>query len=359
MTHRAAILSRFSGSGGGESPFYLPDLTLWYDWHKSRGTLPPGWQDRSLPDVARAMGVAVWLPARPWQVEHSGVDIAVVEHEGERVVRSTTSAGELVARWTVGPDGDWWQTEYPVKEPGDLAAALEVVKARSYRLDPAHLVGPEADVGDDGILALEIPRRPYSDLLHEFLGWSEGLMLLYESAVQEMLAVLEGKLQALVREVAHLGGDLVFSPDNLDGQYISPRMFKKDLATSYLRTAEVLRAHGKRLVIHVGGPIRHLVAPLAESGVAGIEGIAGPPQSNVTLTEAREIAGEKLVLWGGIPQDYLIDSHEQAAFEDAVQRAVQEARGDGRMILGVADRIPVDAGLDRLQELPRLIEALS
>jgi hypothetical protein len=359
MTHRTAILSRFSDSGGGESTFYLPDLTLWYDWHQSRGTLPPAWQGRSLPDVARAMGVPVWLPVRPWQVEHSGVDIVVVEREGERVVRSITSAGELVARWTVGPDGDWWQTEYPVKDSGDLPAALEVVKARSYRLDPAHPVHLKADVGDDGILALEIPRRPYSDLLHEFLGWSEGLMLLYEAAVQEMLAVLEDKLQPLVQEVAQLAGDLVFSPDNLDGQYISPRMFKKDLSASYLRTAEILREHGKRLVVHVGGPIRHLLAPLAEAGVAGIEGIAGPPQSNATLTEAREIAGEGLVLWGGIPQDFLIDSHDRQAFENAVGQAVQEVRVDGRMILGVADRVPVDAELDRLQDLPRLIEAFS
>ena len=359
MTYRAAILSRFSDSGDGGDPFYLPDLTLWYDWHHSRSTLPPAWQGRSLPDVARAMDVPVWLPVRPWQVEHRGVEIMVAEREGERVVRSITSAGELVARWTVGPDGDWWQTEYPVKNAGDLPAALEVVKARSYRLDPASLVHLEADVGDDGVLALEIPRRPYSDLLHEFLGWSEGLMLLSESAVHEMLAVLEDKLQAVVREVAQLAGDLVFSPDNLDGQYISPRMFKKDLSASYLRTAEVLRDHGKRLVVHVGGPIRHLVAPLAEAGVAGIEGIAGPPQSNATLTEAREIAGEGLALWGGIPQDFLIDSHEWASFEDAVKRAVQEARGDGRMILGVADRVPVDAGLERLQDLPRLVEAFS
>lgn len=359
MSYQAEILSRFLDGGGGGAPFYLPDMTLWYDWHQSRGTLPRAWQDRSLLDIGRAMGVPVWLPVRPWRVSAPEVETTVTKQEGERVVRSTTSAGELVARWTVGPDGDWWQTEYPIKTPGDLAAALEMVKARSYVFDPADVVRLEADVGDHGILALEIPRRPYSDLLHEFLGWSDGLVFLRETAVQEMLAVLEDKLQDLVREVAQLAGHLVYSPDNLDGQYISPRMFGKGLAGSYLRSAEMLRDHGKRLVVHIGGPVRHLVAPLAKAGVGGIEGIAGPPQSNATLAEAREMAGEDLVLWGGIPQDFLVDSHDRQAFENAVKQAVQEAKGDRHMILGIADRVPVNTELDRLKELPRLIDVFS
>ena len=44
--------------------------------------------------------------------------------------------------------------------------------------------------------------RPYSEILHAFLGWSEGLMLFAgdgRPALLEMLAVLEEKVQALGR----------------------------------------------------------------------------------------------------------------------------------------------------------------
>jgi hypothetical protein len=355
MTFKAEILARFSG-GPGARPLYLPDLTLWYDWHHSQGTLPEGWQDYALPQVARALGLPIWLAVPPYRVETPGVEIVTTEREGERVIRSETSAGTLVARWTLGPDGDWWQTEYPVKRQEDLAAVLEIAEARTYVLDTTKWERWKELVGEDGILALEIPRRPYSDLLHEFLGWSEGLLFLREPLVQEINAVLEAKLQPLVEQVARLDGELALSPDNLDGQFISPRAFQNYLADSYRRTAAVLHQGGKRLVVHIGGPIRHLLAPLAEAGVDGLEGVAGPPQSDLSLAEARQAVGPDLTLWGGIPQDFTLDTHERERLARAVAQAVQDARGDARMILGVADRVPVNADLDRLQEIPVLIE---
>lgn len=355
MSHQKEILARFSG-GAAAGMLYLPDLTLWYDWHRGQDTLPPEWREATLPEIARSMGVPAWLPVRPWSTETEGVKIEVTERQGERLVRCEAPSGELLARWILGPDGDWWQTEYPVKSKGDLQATLEAVEARSYVLDPAALQKADLMVGEDGILALEIPRRPYSDLLHEFLGWSEGLMLLGEPEVQEALVCLEEKLQILVREVAGLPGDIVFSPDNLDGQFISPRMFKKHLANSYQQSAEVLHEQEKHFAVHVGGPIRHLVRALAETGIDGIEGIAGPPQSNATLAEARALAGPDVTLWGGISQDLLVVTYEQDLLSAAVEQAVQEARGDGRIILGVADRVPVSADVDRLKALPGLIQ---
>lgn len=359
MTLKAEILSRFSGKAS-ERPLYLPDLTLWYDWHQSRDTLPDRWNHYSLPQVARALGAAVWWVARPWRVEATGVEILRTEQNGERVIQSRTSAGTLVARWTVGPDGAWWQTEYPVKTREDLAAALELVNSRSYVLDSVELSQLEAMVGDDGILAIEIPRRPYSDLLHEFLGWSEGLMLLSESPIQEIIAILETQLQRCVQEVAGLLGHVILSPDNLDGQFIPPTLFQAYLADSYRLTADVLHQRGKYLLVHAGGPVRHLLAPLAEAGVDGVEGIVGPPQGDISLAQARQVGGPGLTLWGGIPQDFLLDVYDRHRFEAAVIQAVQEARGDNRMILGVADRVPVDAELSRLEAIPLLIgQALS
>jgi hypothetical protein len=355
MTSKADVLARFSGEPDAR-PLYLPDLTLWYDWHQGQGTLPEGWQDYSLPQVARALDVPIWLAVRPYRVDTPGVEIVTTERDGERVIRSETSAGTLVARWTLGPDGDWWQTEYPVKRQEDLAAVLEIVEARTYVLDSAAWERWEGVVGEEGVLALEIPRRPYSDLLHEFLGWSEGLLLLREPVVQEINAILEAKLQPLVEQVARLPGELVLSPDNLDGQFISPRAFQSYLAESYRRTADALHQGGKRLVVHIGGPVRHLLAPLAEAGVDGLEGIAGPPQSDVSLAEARQAVGPGLTLWGGIPQDFTLDTHERERLEQVVKQAVRDAREDARTILGVADRVPVNADIDRLQAIPGWIE---
>ena len=109
MTRRTDLLARLS-QGTDASPTYLPDLTLWYNWHRDRGTLPPpAWQDRSLPQIARDLGVPIWLPVRPWRVETPGVRVETVEDEGTRITTWETPAGTLTSRWTIGPDGDWWQ----------------------------------------------------------------------------------------------------------------------------------------------------------------------------------------------------------------------------------------------------------
>jgi len=355
MTFRAEILARFSGQAS-QRPVYLPDLSLWYDWHHARHSLPGPWRDYSLPQIARALGVPIWLAARPWRVETTGAQTRVDQAGGERVVRSETAAGVITARWTRGPDGAWWQTEYPVKSQQDLAVALELVKARSYVLDTTRLAELEALVGDDGVLAVELPRRPYSDLLHEFLGWGEGLLLLGEPIVEEIVAVLEAKLHKLVPAIAGLPAAVVLAPDNLDGQYISPAAFQTYLADSYRRTAQALHQNGQYLLVHAGGPVKRLLAPLAASGVDGVEGVAGPPQGDVSLAQARASAGPGLTLWGGIPQDLLLAAHSQAEFEAGVMQAAREALGDGRMLLGVADRVPVDAELGRLEAIPGLVE---
>jgi hypothetical protein len=359
-----------AGRSGDSAVPYLLDLALWYQWHAGRGTLPPEWAGFSMAQVAHALGVAPWIVERPWRVEYHGVTVTTQKAEGERVMRYETPAGALTARWSLGPDGDWWQTEYPVKTAEDLPAALAVVAAQDYVLNvtPSRVAhdAPPAENTHSAlrtphsalITALELPMHPYSDLLHTLLGWGEGLLLLKGEGrpiILEMLALLEEKLARLTAEIAALPGAVLLAPDNLDGQYVSPRVFRESLAESYRRTAEIAHRHDKRLVVHAGGPVRRLLSLLAEAGVDVVEGVAPPPQGDVSLAEARAAAGPGLILWGGIPQDYLLPARDEAEFTAAVHEAARQAADDGRTILGVADRVPVGADLTRLQAIPQLI----
>jgi hypothetical protein len=301
------------------------------------------------------MGFPIWLPIAPWREESEGVEISIKEESGERVIGWKTSVGTLSSRWKLGADADWWQVEYPVKSARDLAGVLEIAEARTYYMQPEKLTHWEQVVGEDGVVALEIPRRPYSDLLHQFLGWSEGLMFLRESVVSEIIAVLESKLQDLVSGIADLPGQIVLSPDNLDGQFVSPKAFDAHMAESYRGSSDVLHRNGKRLVVHIGGPIRRLLAPLAEAGIDGLEGISGPPQSDTPMMQARDLVGTETVLWGGLSQDYLLSTYEQDQFESLVRQTVGEIQGETRMILGVSDKVPVNALVERLDYIREMI----
>ena len=365
MTPREEILSRFGKSVGGGTlgsagagPLFMPDLSLWYRWHKRWGTLPPEWQNLTQDEVAWELGTPAWIAIQPWRARLTGIETLTEERAEEKIVRHMTRSGTLTARWSLGPDSDWWQSEYPVKGAVDLPAAREIIAARSYEPQPEELAAVRARVGERGVVAIELPMRPYSDLLHTMLGWAEGLMLFAGEGgpiLQEIMGILEDKLQGIVQKLAAMPGELFLAPDNLDGQYISPRAFRGYLAESYRCTAEVAHAHDMRLAVHAGGPVRRLLPLLAEVGVDGVEGVAGSLQGDASLAEARALAGPDFTLWGGIPQDLLLPIHSQEAFKAAVLQAARDASGDPRMILGVADRVSADSDTDRLRAIARLI----
>lgn len=357
MGYRQEIVARFGRRSGGGS-FYLPDLTLWYEWHRSRRTLPAEWMDLSLPEISRAMAVPIWQPVRPWRVEIQGVAVQNERSTDRRTLRYETPAGVLQARWVLGPDGDWWQEEHLVKSTRDLPAVRHLVEGLDYILEHGRLEQARQAVGDDGVVVMELPRRPYSDLLHDYVGWGQGLLLLMgneRAPLLEIAAVLEDKLQNLVQRMAPLSADLALSPDNLDGQYISPKIFRDHLSASYRQTIGLLHSHDKSLVVHAGGRIGRLLPLLSQAGVDGVEGVAGPPQSDASLPEARKLAGPEMVLWGGIAQDLLIDPRTDEEFRAGVRQAARTALGTTDCILGVADRVPTTARLERLISIPSLI----
>jgi hypothetical protein len=350
MSIHTRIMERFAVAAGPSSPLFLPDLSLWHRWHKERSSFPAGWEGESIPEICRRRGLPIWLPVRPWHLEYRDLPVEITQSEDVRETRWETSGGTLLARWTLGPDGDWWQTDYPAVSADKLPAAREIVDSMTYHPDAALAEQAREQVAEDGVVALELPMRPLSDLLHSFLGWSEGLLLLWEQpdAIRELVGVLEGKLQDLLSTLTGFPGDLYLSPDNLDGQFVSPDMFAEYLAPSYQATTA--RLGNKPLIVHAGGPLRPLLAPLAGCGVSGIEGVSGPPQSDATLAEAREHAGDGLTLWGGIAQDAVLAGTEEGAFRTALDAALAQGRSP-RILLGVADRVPPEALVERLEAI--------
>jgi hypothetical protein len=188
------------------------------------------------------------------------------------------------------------------------------------------------------------------------LGFGDGFLLLFQEPerVAGLLAALETGLQALVGKLAPLDFEVALSPDNLDTQFVTPPAFAAHFRPGYRATAEALHEAGKLLAVHAGGPVRGLLPGLAEAGVDLIEGICGPPQSDATLGEARDLCGDRLILWGGLAQDLLAAGTPEEEFRQAAGRAVREVRADRRALLGVADRVPVGAPRERLELLGRL-----
>jgi hypothetical protein len=354
MNFKETLLAQFKGQAPS-SPVCMPDLSLWFDWHSERGTLPQAYKGCSLPDIASALNCPAWLVHTPWQLEHEGIDVVAEKSENRRVIKYHTKSRILSEVWSLGPDGDWWQTEYPVKDEDDLDAAGEIVEAMQYRAE-----SPKPPDSNPSIIdVIQLPKTPYSDMLHTMLGWSDGLMLMMaeEERLAEMLGIMEEKRNELIQKLAvDISSSIFLAPDNLDGQFISPAAFKKNLASSYRKTCETLHPRDNYLWVHIGGVSKHLAPLLAGSGVDGLAGISGPPQSDATLPETRKAAGPNITLWGGIPQDYVMPTHDLSVLIESIEAAKAFAETDNRTIIGIADHVPIEAEFTRLMEIANRIK---
>jgi hypothetical protein len=360
MDFKETLLARFNGQAPSR-PLFMPDLGPWFEWHSQRGTLPEACRESSLVDIASSLNCPAWIVHAPWQLEYDGINVTREESENRRVIKYHTKFGVLSEMWSIGPDGDWWQKEYPVKDEDDLDAAEEIVKAMQYRLNYSR--PPEADSNSGIIEVVQVPKTPYSDMLHTLLGWDEGLMLMMgpeEDRLAEFLMVMEEKRRELIQNLAaDFSHSIFLAPDNLDGQFISPAVFEDHLESSYQKICEMLHQRDNYLLVHIGGISKHLLPLLAGSGIDGLSGISGPPQSDATLTAAREVTGPDITLWGGIPQDYVMPMHELSVLIESVEESKAFARIDNRTIIGIADHVPVDAEFSRLKEISNRINGSS
>jgi hypothetical protein len=71
------ILTRFSGKGPGH-PIFMPDLTLWYPWHRTQGTLPEGWQDYSMTRAAQVFSIITHAFCRLYKDNTQNFSLAII-----------------------------------------------------------------------------------------------------------------------------------------------------------------------------------------------------------------------------------------------------------------------------------------
>ena len=355
MSITARALELFTGGidDGEFGSALFADLRLWYAWNRDRGTLPTvgdgAAEDASYSDISRRLGLPVVQYLRPWSIKNGdGVtDERVITAEEQRW-RFGADDNLLEAVWKIGPDGDFWQTEYPVKTSEDIDTLLNYLEARRYDFRADIL---ESSIEDDALTVVELPSRPFAWLMLEILGWSDGLMLLMDSVekIEAALSLAGDQVSAITKTICEFREKyLLLSPDNLDAQFISPGFFEMYLSESYRSLTATATDNGHATVVHTGGPIGGLVPLLAETGISGLVGVSEPPQGDAGLSKIRKLSDGRLVPWGGIPQDLLMPTVDEAVAFEGVDAVLTEANECESVVLGVADHIPIEAKAERI-----------
>lgn len=306
----------------GHSParfVYAPNYWQWFTHHRNHGLLPEELRDcDSQLELIRRLGLDVFSrnlycdPTRCWfgglaAAVWTDVDVEVARRtEGRDIVSEITyrtRRGTLTERLRfIFSESTLVQEKFLLDDfETQLDAFDALVRGRRWRFDRGSHEHWQREVGDDGLVNAGELYSPLK-LFHLAAGADNAVFLLEDHPERcgEWMAWHEEAQLELVRQMLAAGVRVMMAMDNLDAAFHSPRYVERCSAGFYERASRLCREAGAVFFIHACGRQRAILPLMASLGVGGLEGVAFPPLGDVELDEAMRLAGDCMILTGGI-----------------------------------------------------------
>jgi hypothetical protein len=298
---------------------FTPNYWQWFAHHRHHGLLPAELRDcPSQLALIRHLGLDVFsrniycnqtecwfggLATEVWE----GVELEVMRHtEGKDVVIEKvyhTKRGRLSERLRyLYAESTLVQEEYLFKDFGaEMDAFRELLQCRRWRFHPELYLHWQREVGEAGLVVAGELFSPLK-LLHFAAGADQAVFLLQDFPEQcrELLALHEAAQLDLVNQMLAVGVPAMMSMDNLDSMFHPPHYIERFSASFYEQAALRCRQRGSAFFIHACGRQKAILPLIASLGVDGLEGVAYPPLGDTPLEEAMRLAGDRLIITGGI-----------------------------------------------------------
>jgi hypothetical protein len=268
-----------------------------------------------------------------------------------------TPVGEVTALQRLGTAyGSNWTVEHFIKRPEDYRVIQFVTDDTVFEPNVDAIRQAQADLGEDGWVSANTRYSAMHRLMQVYTGveqfcydWAdhpEEVMSLYEAMV-----AAERRFFPLFKE---LPTEVVYYCGNVSGEVVGGERFEKYYLPRYNECGEYLHEAGKLMASHQDAILRPFIHHLAGSRLDIIEAFTPEPDTDISVREAREIFGDK-ILWMNFP------SSVHLADREGVRRATEhilDQIGDGdRFILGNTEAIPDFAWRTSLSGILDVLEA--
>ncbi len=298
---------------------HAPNYWQWFTHHQNHGLLPPEIRHcHSQLELIRHLGLDVfsrnlycdatsaWFGGLAEEV-WDGVEVEVCRRmDGHDTVTEKTyhtCAGTLTERLRyVFAESTLVQEKPLLDDFTTQAAAFEAwVQGRRWRFDRARFEHWRREVGEGGVLNAGELFSPLK-MLQLAAGAAEAVFLLadHPDRCAAWMRLHEEAQLDLVRQMLDAGVEAMIAMDNLDTAFHSPRYVERYSGSFYERASRLCHEAGAVFFIHACGKQRANLPLIASLGVDGLEGVAYPTLGDVELEEALRLAGERLIITGGI-----------------------------------------------------------
>jgi hypothetical protein len=361
MNHRDRALAAMLGRPVDRIPF-IARMDLWYSFHHNQGTLPHPYEQASLWDLQRDLGIGIfgfgaWSDSF-FRLETDNFETRTRTDGAETITEYVTPYGTLTCRDGMaeelrGAAGTGARLEYPFKGPGDYDALLYLVE-HTHAVENFQAYGEFVrGIGTDGLALPYSGHLPAHQLMINFMGYETFYYELHDRPAR-----LESVIDALAdqqRQIIALAADApvvaIEVGANYDEQMTPPPVFKRFFAPFYREARESLSAAGKIMVVHGDGEMRGLLASLMECGVQVVEALTPAPMTSIDVRQTRKLWGDRVAMWGGLATVILTDVFSDEEFEDYLIALFDAVTPGDRFILGFGDNVPTDASFERIKRI--------
>ena len=389
MTHRERMLATIRSEPTDKIP-WAPRMDLWYIALRARGTLPERFVDLNTVEISEVLDVACHAVGAdytvpggrdvslrglgidnhqdyPYRVELRDLPIEF-DDDGENLqTLIKTQAGEVfthlhrsaeMAREGISLP---FVKSYAIESGEDFEAVAQIFEHLEVIPTPEAHSAFRQRVGERGIAVARGPvaASPIHLMLHELMAMDKFFYLYMDErdAMHRLAERMEPFFESALEVLIACDAEVIFWGANYDQDLTWPPFFKEEIAPWLRKVSDKLHSAGKYLLTHTDGENKGLLHLYPACGFDVAESVCPQPMTECTLAEIRKGMGAKTTVWGGIPSVTLLDdSMDEATFEAYLDNLFGSLGAGDHLILGVADNVPPDANLARLERIKERIE---
>ena len=336
---------------------WIPRLLLWYNARALTHTMPPQWEGLTLRELEHALDVGT--PARDGHIMttvRDGVEVLTRQEGGKHITEYHTPLGMVRTVMHYSEDLDAQGLpgrveEYPLKGPADYRVWEWVVQHTRWAPAYEDYAAYDAETGADGLPMVTVGDVPIHEFTLDLAGYDDAFFQLadHPREIEHLLGVMtEVQRERLWPVILDSPARLLLHGVHLSSQFTPPPIFKKYVLPYYQEFMPLVQARGKAVAMHADNDTSQIMGLIERAGWDMVECFVTAPMAPVTLKQARETWGNRVIIWGGLPSLLFSPSVPEEEFRAYMRDLLTTIAPGDAFILGVADNVMPDSLIERV-----------
>ena len=200
---------------------------------------------------------------------------------------------------------------------------------------------------------------PAGQIFNGLIGWNNCYYHLqdYPQQIERLMGVITGFYWDMHRICAGSPALIISHGSHYHSQMTPPPIFREYFLPYLKEVSAYYHRHGKLLQFHGDADVSGLEEMLLEAGYDIAECLVTAPMAPLTLQHARQVWGDRIIIWGGIPSIILCEPFTDDEFDRYMRDLFRTIAPGDAFILGVADMVVPASKWERLERVGTMVEA--